>query len=137
MSLGCDKSYQMPKWNGPDLKRKRSIEHQVNLLKKLKINGANSGTCPDFRGDILSVSSCTLDLWGSYEHMKWSSQHVFAPAYSSFFILSNFKYSQPLNAVAWVAIWNAWEWSDSGWSSQENKRIISCIFFLLFFGNFH
>ncbi|KAJ6334043.1 hypothetical protein OIU78_011038 [Salix suchowensis] len=59
---GCDKSYQMPKWSGPGLKRKRSIEHQVNLLKKLKINGANSGTCPDFRGDILSVSSCTLDL---------------------------------------------------------------------------
>ncbi|KAJ6338936.1 hypothetical protein OIU76_008407 [Salix suchowensis] len=59
---GCDKSYQMPKWSGPGLKRKRSIEHQVNLLKKLKINGANSGTCPDFRGDILSVSSCTPDL---------------------------------------------------------------------------
>ncbi|KAF9688401.1 hypothetical protein SADUNF_Sadunf02G0193500 [Salix dunnii] len=59
---GCDKSYQMPKWNGPGLKRERSIEHHVNLLKKLKINGANSGTCPDFRGDILSVSTCTLDL---------------------------------------------------------------------------
>lgn len=59
---GCDESYQMPKWNGLGFKRKRSIEHHVNLLKKLKINGANSGTCPDFRGDILSVSSCTLDL---------------------------------------------------------------------------
>ncbi|KAJ6729065.1 AMINO ACID-LIGASE [Salix viminalis] len=59
---GCDKSYQMPKWSGPGLKRKQSIEHHVNLLKRLRINGANSGTCPDFRGDILSVSSCTLDL---------------------------------------------------------------------------
>ncbi|XP_011024642.1 PREDICTED: uncharacterized protein LOC105125758 isoform X1 [Populus euphratica] len=59
---GCDESYQMPKWNGHGFKRKRSIELHVNLLKKLKINGANSGTCPDFRGDILSVSSCTLDL---------------------------------------------------------------------------
>ncbi|KAG6787386.1 hypothetical protein NC652_007519 [Populus alba x Populus x berolinensis] len=59
---GCDESYQMPKWNGLGFKRKWSIEHHVNLLKKLKINGANSGTCPDFRGDILSVSSCTLDL---------------------------------------------------------------------------
>ncbi|KAJ6403767.1 hypothetical protein OIU84_012050 [Salix udensis] len=61
-SSGCDKSYQMRKWSGPGLKRKQSIEHHVNLLKRLRINGANSGTCPDFRGDILSVSSCTLDL---------------------------------------------------------------------------
>ncbi|KAJ6687063.1 AMINO ACID-LIGASE [Salix purpurea] len=59
---GCDESYQMPKWSGPGLKRKQSIEHHVSLLKRLRINGANSGTCPDFRGDILSVSSCTLDL---------------------------------------------------------------------------
>lgn len=59
---GCDESYQMPKWSGPGLKRKQSIEHHVNLLKRLRINGANSGTSPDFRGDILSVSSCTLDL---------------------------------------------------------------------------
>ncbi|CAK7349372.1 unnamed protein product [Dovyalis caffra] len=46
---GCDESYQMPNWNDLGFKRKQVIEDHVSLLKKLKINGDNSGTCPDSR----------------------------------------------------------------------------------------
>ncbi|KAL9347287.1 hypothetical protein Peur_058653 [Populus x canadensis] len=42
VSSRCDEGYRMPRWNGLGFKRKRSIKENVSLLKKIKINGANS-----------------------------------------------------------------------------------------------
>lgn len=138
VSSGCDESYQMPKWSGPGLKRKQSIEHHVNLLKRLRINGANSGTCPDFRGDILSVSSCTLDLWGFYEHMKWSSRHVFALDYSSFLL---FQISNTVSHWMQLHEWQ-FEMDESDLildgPRKRTRGYFHVLFFLPFlFGNFH